>query len=167
MNVTDLFLIRLIATKSALTEELQQKIENEITQYVYPFGCFLAALERMTSNNTFYSDNISYFTTLINQIYLNYYNEQERYILSIFSAARMASFLDNENQNMLTAMKETINLTSDKKEIQYCINTLKYEYTRIIIARTPTATELDQLLVELENTPNIKTSEIMDAIPRS
>lgn len=64
-------------------------------------------------------------------------------------------------QAQLNAIKEIFSYTSEKLEIQYMYNTIKYKYARALIILYPNNSEIDLLLEELEAAPDAKESDFI------
>ena len=154
MDISDLIFLKTLQSYGEITPYVNEKIQNIIIKYQYPFGALLQVLSQVINPSQSYSQNLQYYNTIIPIIYSEVYTEEEIHILSILCAVQLAGYYDVDGQ-MKSDIQALWNKTSDKLEITYCLNTLKYRYVQMIIMDNPNAPELNLLLLELEALPSV------------
>lgn len=130
MNVNKLSMVFNIITRAEMSPEIIEEFQEEIDSYKYPLGAFpIDFLASGINALTDFTYNLDYISKLIAQLYINYYTEDDMNIISIYIAMRMSS----HNLKMFSTLKSLLNVTSDKLEIQYCLEELKYTYVEMAI----------------------------------
>ena len=151
MTVGLLKLIQMLQTRAIPTQAEVEIIQNDLSKYKYPAGMLVQVYKPLSYKYVAATlpQNLQYFENLTQSIYADLYNISEFKILNLFLS------LLSENDQILSNIKEeaiieVLELQTDKEEIQYCLDEIKYHYlTALIYVRPHISAPIDSLIEEL------------------
>lgn len=98
-----------------------------------------------------YMWDYNYFKSIIDSVYVDYYNENERVVISHFFSLYFFQVQDLEI-TYLSLLKQAFSIESNKTEIRQFQTEIKYKYAlALIIHGIGVDTEVEELFSELEN----------------
>ena len=138
--------------KKQLTSDDLSLIIKNIEIYLFPIG--VIPIEAIEANSLYERDtiieNLEYFNSITSIIFKDIYSIEEINIINAYLIIQSYSqtFLTSEMEKLILLF---INKTSNKKEIQYCIDELKFNYLKKLIYTNSSQQELiNKLITELE-----------------
>lgn len=146
---------RIVLTKAAYNSTIPTnnevlKIQNSFKYYKYPIGIF--PMDTIKNNINYSKQDFNYiknyFESLVSVIFTNIYTNEEQNIIAMYLTISAIA-----NPKDLILEKDTIstylNMSSNKAEIQYCIDEIKYTYLNLLIYVQNSTQEFNTLLDEL------------------
>ena len=141
--------IILLNQRAPLNKVLLTSLKETLDSYVYPVGMIPVSLFRKELNyegHTF-MDNFNYIKSFIYFLYNDYYTMAEIDIISAYTVMHCtASYILNDD--ILQNLTRYLNISSDKPDIQYCLDEIRYQYLTTLIYTHSTNTSLINALME-------------------
>lgn len=151
MTVDYILLVSQIKNRKPLDITQIDTLKNAVMNCEYPIGMFPSYILESNPLYTTQSieSNINYFESWISGIYGELYTEQEIYIISIYlSLFTYVQF--TLPQSVLILIDDLLSVASQKKEIQYFLEEIKYNYLGTLLYSNSSDTEtINTLLNEL------------------
>lgn len=141
--------IILLNQRAPLNKVLLTPLKETLDSYVYPVGMIPVSLFRKELNYEGYTfmDNFNYIKSFIYFLYNDYYTMTEIDIISAYTVMHCAaSYILNDD--ILQNLTRYLNISSDKPDIQYCLDEIRYQYLTTLIYTHSTNTSLINALME-------------------
>lgn len=123
---------------------------DRINTFVYPLGLIpLSVLINSIHYKQYtFQQNIKYFQSFLSVLYQDIYSKKEIEIISVFLTltCHQKTELDTEIIELLAPF---INIMSEKEEIRYCLEEIKYNYLVNIFQKDPYNPIVSTLINEL------------------
>lgn len=141
---------RLTYAESGINDSKLQSYINEFKYHlsVIPINAFEENIVYLTHTLT---ENSQYLEKLITDIFKNDYTKEEKTIYIVYCLLRMARRFIIEDE-LLEQVKQVINKSSNKLDVQFYIDEIKYSYlTHLTLNGSPDdSATIDSLLEDLE-----------------
>ena len=151
--------ITLLNSRLPINQQLLTPLKESLESYVYPVGMIPVSLFRKELNYEGYKfiENINYIKPFIHFLYNDYYTTTEIDIISAYTIMHCTmSYILNDD--ILQNLARYLNVNSDKPDIQYCLDEIRYQYLSTLIYTHSTNTSLINMLMTalepIENTHN-------------
>ena len=154
--------------KQKFTEDVLSFIQQEIPKYKYPVGCILTYIIQVDSINylTDYMNNRIYLFQAIDDIYSNYYSQNERRIIACYIAQKLLLKYQWRDKVVAKDIFSLLYLNTNKEEIRGLQDELKYKYgMELILERQSDFNLLGRIIRELETTTAPSLPDICEVIP--
>ena len=152
IDVRQIELILLFQTKQQFNQNNFAWIKDEVENYLYPLG--IIPINAIT-NNAAYDDaefinTYQYFEEITSYFFENIYTTEELDIINAYLMVCTFEHLIFEN-NVLQFLNPYLNKTSNKAEIQYCIDEIKYAYlSSLVYSESDDNNLINSLIAELK-----------------
>lgn len=147
-----LILIQLINNQNLPNDEELIIIKKSIQNYKYPVGFLYDTLNflRTKNNNEASIDSYNYFKALIRCLFSEAYTEEELDIITIYS---FMYFYFNAplNELEINEMKKNLSKTSEKPEIIFLLEDIKFKYLQYLLQHNYNNEENEKLIQNLFN----------------
>lgn len=153
MKLEFLTLINLLNRHLPPDESALLPLKNDINSYVYPVGILPVNLIQKNLNytNYTYDESIEYLTPFINYLFQEYYSSNELQIITAYLLVHCTynyvlpvSFMEN--------LKIFLDITSNKPDIKYCLEEIKFYMLQTLVYNKSSNTELiDKLIAQLSS----------------
>ena len=120
-----------------------------MSSFIFPLGVLPYDMvnSSMHYSGTSLLENITYFNNITSILFDNVYSKEEIDIINIFLACKCETSLDLDSTKKQIISK-LLNINSDKTEIQYCLDEIRFSYLRMLIYTDSTDIELINSLLE-------------------
>lgn len=134
MNIASLPLARILKNRLSFDSTKADYLKEEITNLKYPLGAFPINIVKSNKiyRNISMTDNIEYFNQFINYLYSDIYSQSEINIINIYLSL-LVEFKEILKKEEISYLVPLINIDSNKKEIQYCLDEIRYRYLTHLI----------------------------------
>lgn len=134
MNLMNLRLIKAIRNHDMIDAKDLATWNARIPLYKYPIGAFP---KQVIQNNHQYLDrsykvNLNYFKRLLSEIYSNFYTSDELDIICTYLMLITTNEYSVES-SMLPWVTPYIEIHSEKPEIEFCLEEIKYYYLYMLL----------------------------------
>lgn len=149
INIKELRLIQIIQTQALPKPDEIISFQDDIIKYAYPIGIIPPeAFNTKLFLEGNLDHNLEYIETLLNLLFANYYSKEEIAICATFLSFNiLTSILLNETY--IKRITPLLSKHSDKDEIQYIIDELKYRYLQYLLYSHTDDAQIDSLIEEL------------------
>lgn len=151
MDTSRLKILYELQYEHTCSEETILYFQNKKTEYVYPIGAVLDIMFSVSPDNFTYDNNKIYFTNMINTLYDEEYNENEKQIIIGYIASHYLPQFQWLDKRIPNDIYPLFSLISDKEEILSLQDELKYKYVMYSLrSNSPNRELIKQLIHELE-----------------
>lgn len=149
IDTTHIKLLYLLRERKIPTEDEIAFFRSAIDLYVYPLGVMQtnSLYNNINYESHTFIENINFFNEITSILYNGIYTTEELEIINIFFS------LQCETGQTLTVAKQEIlspilQLTSNKKEIEYCLDEIRFYYLLALVHLDSNDTEQINALIE-------------------
>ena len=149
MELGQLKLLSLLNQHVDITDEDIEFFKSKINLYNNPLSLVpITMVDRNVYENYTLNQNISYFNNLNSKLFNNIYSNEEINIINIY----MAKIVDNRFRSYSDkkiAISDLLEVNSNKEEIQYCLDELRYIYLHALVEENSPNIELINNLINI------------------
>lgn len=153
MNLGQMKLMFNLKNRTIPTQEEVNQAKITISKHTYPIGVITTFVfnETQVYKNHSVSDNYTYLQNFISTVFNEYYTEDEQIILSLFLLQAIYN-IDMSLRRIALKFAEPYLFTHfEKKDVEFCLNTLRYvRLTLLLYESNPDDKLIQRLFEELE-----------------
>lgn len=153
MNLGQMKLMFNLKNRTIPTQEEVNEAKITIDKHTYPIGIITTFIfnETQAYKNYNISDNYAYFQNFVNTVFKDYYTQEEQTILSLFLLQAIYNNDFSLRRFALQFATPYLFEHFEKKDVEYCLNTLRYvKLTLLLHESTPDNNLIQRLFEELE-----------------
>lgn len=162
MTISSLTLANILKNKLPFDQTKITSIIESINAFKYPLGVIpISALENNPLYDVAINDNINYLNDFTQYIFKNIYTQDEINIINVYLLLRnISQYVLSEE--ILAILIPLINIHSEKIEIEYCLDEIRYKYLIHLVYTNTNQNQINELMSYLSSIEEAHNSFRLD-----